>query len=318
MLAEILIRFDPVALRISDAIQVRWYGLAYVAGFVAGWWLMLRWARRGLGEVRESEVSDFITYAALFGVLLGGRLGYMLLYARDDFLSNPLTFFQVTRGGMASHGGIAGLALFTFYWARKRGRSWTGTGDNLCAAAPVGLFLGRLANFVNGELYGRPADVPWAMKFPEEAGRWSTASPDPEIAEKAVAVNELMARYSPQPEMQESVLHLARANGAFAEELRPLLTPRHPSQLYEALLEGLVLLAVLWFVRERCPRAPNGLITGLFFLLYALFRILGEQFREPDRILYGFTEGQFYSLFMIAAGLAFLAWAFTGGRRRQV
>lgn len=310
--AEYLHRLDPVLLRLTDSIQLRWYGIAYVAGFMAGWWLLVRWARKGIGELKEAEVADFITYAALFGVMLGGRLGYMLLYAWDDFTANPLSFFNVLGGGMASHGGIAGLFFFTLYYARRHKRSWPGLGDNLVCAAPVGLFLGRLANFINGELYGRATNVSWAMKFPEEAATWSPASTIPEIAAKAETVRDLAVASGADPALwpgREVILSLSRTNDAFAEGLRPLLTLRHPSQLYAAALEGLVLFLILFTVREKYPKAPHGLLTGLFFVCYAILRIIDEQFREPDRHIYGFTEGQYYSLFMILVGIAFLIYA---------
>jgi phosphatidylglycerol---prolipoprotein diacylglyceryl transferase len=309
-LAEYLHRLNPVLLRFSDSIQLRWYGLAYVAGFMAGWWLLVRWARKGVGQLKEPEVADFITYAALFGVLLGGRLGYMLLYARDELLANPITFFKISNGGMASHGGIAGLFFFTLYFAWKHKRSWPGLGDNLVCAAPLGLFFGRLANFINGELYGRASTVPWAMKFPEEATRWHLDSPDPDLASKAETVRDLALQNGAGPDTwHDNIMALSRNSDAFAEGLRPLLTARHPSQLYAAALEGLLLFVILFIVREKYPRAPHGLLTGLFFILYALLRIFDETFREPDRYIGRFTEGQYYSLFMIAVGLAFLIYA---------
>ncbi len=303
-LAEYLHRLNPVLLRLTDSIQLRWYGIAYVMGFMAGWWLLVRWARKGVGELKESEVADFITYAALFGVLLGGRLGYMLLYARDEFFSNPLTFFKI------AHGGIAGLFFFTLYFAIKHKRSWTALGDNLVCAAPLGLFFGRIANFINGELYGRATTVSWAMKFPEEATRWHMDSPDPDIASKAATVRDLALQNGADPQAwPDQIMPLSRASDAFAEGLRPLLTSRHPSQLYAAALEGLLLFLILFLVREKYPRAPHGLLTGLFFIFYAIFRIFDENFREPDRYIGLFTEGQYYSLFMIAIGLAFLIYA---------
>ena len=314
-LAEYLHRLDPVLLRITDSIQIRWYGIAYVLGFFVGYLLLLRWARRGIGELKPEQTGDFITYAAIFGVMLGGRMGYMLLYDRAEFFSNPMIFFKVTGGGMASHGGIAGLFLFTLWWARRHRCSWTGLGDNLVAAAPVGLFFGRLANFVNGELYGRAASVPWAMKFPEEATTWAGGAG---TTEQYAQLSALLTQHAPTTDVADErglILTLARANDAFAEGLRPLLTPRHPSQLYQAALEGLLLFAILFVIREKWPRAPHGLLTGLFFILYALFRIWGEHYREPDAFIMGFTEGQFYSLFMIAVGLAFLAFAVFRGRR---
>ena len=309
-LAEYLHRLNPVLLRLTEGIQLRWYGIAYVMGFVAGWWLLVRWARKGVGELKEAEVADFITYAALFGVLLGGRLGYMLLYATDDFLANPLSFFSITHGGMASHGGIAGLFFFTLYFAIRHKRSWTGLGDNLVCAAPLGLFFGRVANFINGELYGRATTVSWAMKFPEEATRWRLDSPDPDIASKAESVRFLALQNGADPEAWSGqIMSLSRTSDSFAEGLRPLLTARHPSQLYAAALEGLLLFAILFAVREKYPRAPHGLLTGLFFICYAAFRIFGENFREPDRYIGLFTEGQYYSLFMVAIGIAFLFYA---------
>lgn len=308
--AYYLHRMDPVILRLSDSLQLRWYGVAYVLGFIAGYYMLLRWARKGVGELKPPQVADFLTYAALFGVLLGGRLGYMLLYDFNNFTANPLTFFKVTNGGMASHGGVLGLFFFTLYWAKTRKCSWTGLGDNLVVAAPLGLLFGRIANFINGELYGRPTTVDWAMKFPEEATRWSTDDP------RGAAVQQLLVEYAP-PDMHpvEAIKLLARTNDAFAAQLEPLLTPRHPSQLYAAALEGLLLFAILFFVREKWPKAPHGLITALFFILYAVFRITGEEFREPDRYIMGLTEGQFYSTFMILVGLIFLVWSLTRGRR---
>ena len=302
-------RLDPVILKLTDAIQLRWYGLAYVAGFIAGYYLLRWWARRGIGELKEAQVADFLTYSALFGVLLGGRLGYMLLYDRERFLSNPLTFFHVSGGGMASHGGIAGLLLFTLYWARTRKQSWTGLGDNLVVAAPLGLFFGRIANFINGELYGRPAEVSWAMKFPEEATTWR-----PGDGRYDALQGLLTGRVPADASEHDTILHLARSDDAFARQLGDLLTPRHPSQLYAAALEGVLLFALLFFVREKWPRAPHGLLTALFFIFYAIFRIADENFREPAAYIMGLTEGQFYSVFMIFVGLAFLVFALRKGR----
>jgi phosphatidylglycerol---prolipoprotein diacylglyceryl transferase len=309
IVAEYLHRLDPVILRVTNWLQLRWYGLAYVVGFLAGYWLLTRWARRGIGELRESEVADFITYAAIFGVMIGGRLGYMLLYGREEFMANPISFFHFTKGGMASHGGIAGLFFFTLYWSRRYHRSWTGLGDNLVCAAPVGLFTGRLANFINGELYGRPTTSAWGMKFPEEATRLPLAD-----LPRSQALNDALATVGANDGSRETILNLARVNDTFAELLRPILTLRHPSQLYAAALEGVVLFTLLYIIRERFPRAPHGLLTGIFFIAYAVLRIIGEQFREPDRYIMGVTEGQFYSLFMIVIGAIFIA---TAAMRRK-
>jgi len=299
--AHYLHRIDPVIFEITDAIKLRWYGVAYVAAFVAGYYLLRWWARRGIGELKENQVADFMTWAAIFGVLIGGRLGWVLLYGvRQDHSGDPWWWLRVWEGGMASHGGILGLFFFTLYWARTRKQSWTGLGDNLVVAAPLGLFFGRMANFINGELYGRPATVPWAMKFPQEATTWQDGDP------RSGAVSHLLREWNSGA---ESIPHLARTDDAFAAQLSELLTARHPSQLYAAALEGLALFAILFFVREKWPRAPHGMLTALFFIFYAVFRITDEQFREPDRHIAGLTEGQFYSVFMILIGVAFLIFA---------
>lgn len=192
---------------------------------------------------------------------------------------------------MASHGGILGLVLFTLYWSRRKKLSWTGIGDSLVVVAPIGLFVVRLANFINGELYGRPAgvpggaaSVPWAVHFPKELG----------------------------PE--EPPLAAIQHDDAVRTWLGEVLAPRHPSQLYEALLEGVVLFTALWLLRTRC-RVPRGVLTGAFFILYAGLRIVGEMFREPDPAWqwHGLSAGQTLSLSMFVIGAAFIVW----GWRKQ-
>ena len=159
LLAYYVHDLSPFLLKIGG-FGLRWYGLAYLAGFVIGTLLYRRLAQRGYSDLRPDQVADFITMGALFGVLLGGRLGYMLFYDPVGFLHDPLLIIRVWEGGMASHGGILGLALYTFWYARKHGFSWRNLCDNLVVVAPVGLFLGRCANFINGELYGREATFP--------------------------------------------------------------------------------------------------------------------------------------------------------------
>jgi phosphatidylglycerol:prolipoprotein diacylglycerol transferase len=315
-LAYYMDRLDPVIFKLNDKIQLRWYGVAYVLGFIAGYYLLLRWAKRGVGVLKESQVADFLTYAALFGVLLGGRLGYMLFYDFEKLRAEPLSFFRVWDGGMASHGGILGLFFFTLYWSVRHKQSWTGLGDNLVVAAPLGLFFGRIANFINGELYGRATTVSWAMKFPEEAAHMPADHPNFQAVSRLVDSYEI-------PLEQEAVKHLARTSDEFAQKLEPLLTPRHPSQLYEGFLEGLLLFGILFYVRERWPRAPHGLITGIFFVVYACFRIAVENYREPDKniqqpdyIIPGLTQGQLLSYPMILMGIAFLVYSYFQSRKR--
>ncbi|HSP42635.1 MAG TPA: prolipoprotein diacylglyceryl transferase, partial [Luteolibacter sp.] len=288
---------NPVLLRITDAIQLRWYGLAYLFGFVAGFLLLKNLARRGLWVLKPEQTGDFIAAAALFGVFLGGRLGYLFFYQLpesgwDTLARDPLIVLRVWEGGMASHGGILGLVIFTWFYAKKHQVTWTGLGDGLCVVAPLGLFFGRMANFINGELYGRVTQgVPWAVKFPLALQR--------EPAEVQSAAWQECTRVEPGLANTETIADLAaavRENPEVAKILGNFLEPRHPSQIYEALLEGALLFAILWLVRTRFTKAPDGLLTGLFFGLYALFRILGEQFREPDAAMVGpLTKGQFFS-----------------------
>jgi phosphatidylglycerol:prolipoprotein diacylglycerol transferase len=256
MLAHYVHNLSPFVVEFRAGFGLRWYGLAYVLAFLLGF-LLYRWlAIRRYTEMPPNQVGDFITWAAVFGVMLGGRLGWAIFYGGRELLDDPLQIVQVWKGGMASHGGILGLVLFTLWYARRHRLSWTSIGDSLCVVAPLGIFLVRIANFINGELYGRPANVSWAVIFP----------PDPQ--------------------------------------------PRHPSQLYEAILEGAVLFLVLWLMRTKM-RVPRGAITGTFFILYAVLRIIGEFFREPDPAwsVGAITAGQFLSFFLIAIGALFLRYA---------
>ena len=264
MLAYFVHQFSPFVVEIREGVGLRWYGVAYVAAFLLGYRLYRWLAERGYSQMPAEQVGDFITWAAVFGVMLGGRIGWAIFYGlKQDHSEDPWWWpVEVWEGGMASHGGIIGLVLFTLYWAKTRKLSWTSIGDSLCVVAPIGLFLVRCANFINGELYGKPATVPWAVIFPAE------------------------------PEF-----------------------PRHPSQLYEAGLEGIVLFTALWLLRTRA-RVPRGIITGAFFILYAALRIIGEVFREPDPAwaVGRFSAGQFLSLFLVIIGGVFLVW---GWRTQQ-
>lgn len=314
---------NPVLLRINDAIQLRWYGLAYLAGFVGGFLLLRHLARRGLWVMKPEQTGDFIAAAALFGVFLGGRLGYILFYFRnglfgspgywwDGIKEDPMLVARVWEGGMASHGGILGLFIFTWFYARKHKVTWTGLGDGLCVVAPVGLFFGRIANFINGELYGRVTEgVAWAVKFP-----LSLAEEPQEVQSAAWQACTQVEPGLANADHLEQLTAVARDNPQVKEALGNFLPERHPSQLYEAMLEGALLFAILWLVRMRLPKAPDGLLTGLFFGLYALFRIFGEQFREPDAEMIGvLTRGQFLSVFMFVFSAAFLAHAWRGWRK---
>lgn len=322
---------DPVIFRITETIALRWYGLAYLAAFVVGFALLVRLARRKLWVLPPEACGDFVAAAAIFGVFIGGRLGYMFWYWPREhgwswLVEDPLAALRVWEGGMASHGGILGLVVFTWFYSRKKQVSWTGLGDGLCVAAPLGVMFGRMANFINGELYGKPAEgVAWAMKFPN-------ALLEPRLPERerfdlavgaAVEADEgfrnwyagLGDLWVPDGVVLGQIKLAQRENPAVSEAIAPYLEPRHPSQLYEGLLEGAMLFAILWFLRVRYPRLPHGILTGVFFVGYAVFRIIGEQFREPDSKMVGpLTSGQFLSLFMILGGAAFIAVAVRRGR----
>ncbi|EKE68286.1 prolipoprotein diacylglyceryl transferase [Gallaecimonas xiamenensis] len=254
--------FDPVIFHVGP-LAVRWYGLMYLIGFFAAMYLANRRADRPNSGWTRQEVSDLLFYGFL-GVVVGGRIGYVLFYHFDLFLDNPLYLFRVDQGGMSFHGGLLGVIAAMAYFARKTKRTFLTIGDFVAPLVPIGLGMGRLGNFINGELWGRPTDLPWAMVFP--------------------------------------------SGGPVA---------RHPSQLYEALLEGLVLFSILWWFSAK-PRA-RGSISGLFLVLYGCFRSLVEFVREPDPQLGelgGFiTMGQLLSLPMILGGIALITWSLKKGAK---
>lgn len=249
---------NPVALHIWGEFSIRWYGLAYLAGIVWGVWMFTRWHRRQRSPLNAAEAQDFALYAGL-GMIIGGRLGYCLIYARPHFFADPMYLFRLWEGGMASHGGIAGMAFGSWLYAQKRHVPFALLADLICAVAPMGVLLGRLANFVNGELWGKPSEVPWAVIFPLSGDS----------------------------------------------------LPRHPSQLYEAFLEGALLLALILPLHAR-HRRP-GLTMGVLLSLYAVVRFIGEFFREPDfghPPYFGWmNKGQALSIPVLAMGLAITIWA---------
>lgn len=313
----------PELIELSDTFALRWYGLAYLAGFIAGY-LGLKWlARKKLWVVQPDKVADFIACAALFGVFLGGRLGYVLFYMIPEsgigyVVENPVVIVQVWKGGMSSHGGILGLTVFTYFYARRSGCSWTGVGDGLVIFSPLGIFFGRIANFINGELYGRVTNAAVGMKFPKEllereeefhSAMRDAVEADPERLD-ALWDSYLASPANSQGRLLEGVMEAGRENPAIIDAVAGYVQARHPSQLYQALLEGLALFAILLVLRLRFRALGHGVITGTFFILYATFRIVAEGFREPDSawvIEDLLTKGQFYSIFMYGIGAAFVA-----------
>lgn len=255
-------RFDPVAVSIGT-FDIYWYGLMYLLAFGLAWMLGCYRARKPHSGWTAEEVGDLVFYGAVGGIA-GGRFGYMLFYGYDQLVADPFTLFRVWEGGMSFHGGVIGLLLALWLFARSKRKSFWQVTDFAAPLVPLGIAAGRIGNFINGELWGRVADVPWAMVFPNSDG-----------------------------------------------------LPRHPSQLYEVALEGLLLFVILWFFSAK-PR-PTGAVSGLFFIGYAVLRSSAEYFREPDAHL-GFiafnwlTMGQLLSIPMLLIGI-YLVWhAYRGAK----
>ncbi|MGH6947531.1 MAG: prolipoprotein diacylglyceryl transferase [Kiloniellales bacterium] len=254
---------DPVIFEIGP-FALRWYALAYIVGLLLGW-RYCRWLGRKAPERIAPEVFDDLLLWATLGVILGGRLGYVVFYNLEAYLSNPLDILMVWKGGMSFHGGALGVILACLLFARRHGIAFFALADPVAAATPIGLFFGRIANFVNSELYGRPTDLPWGMVFPADPDR----------------------------------------------------LPRHPSQLYEAALEGAVLFLLMLFLVRKGALGKRCLLSGVFLAGYALARMSLEQLRQPDQQLgfltAGTTMGQWLSLPMLAYGL-YLIWRGIGRR----
>ena len=322
MIGYYLHDLSPFIIRFSDSIGLRWYGLAYIAAFLVAYFLIKKFVRLGYSELKQDQLQDFITYGAI-STMIGGRLGYMLLYNTNEFLSNPIIFFHFLDGGMASHGGIFGLVVYTFIYSRKYKVGWRGIGDNLCTVAPLGLFFGRVANFINGELYGRKTDVPWAVQFPDEIRDPNFISPNNlnRVDLRDSLVNQNLDYNSSNPLVGENnvVIEASRHNEEVQTILKEYLNARHPSQIYQALLEGLALFAILMIIRKKGAQLSHGILTGTFFIGYAIFRILGECFREPsDGYIAFLTRGQFFSTFMILIGIVFIGSAYIWPRTKKL
>jgi phosphatidylglycerol:prolipoprotein diacylglycerol transferase len=253
-------QFDPVAFSLGP-LAVRWYGLMYLVGFAQFWWLGRLRARQPWRGMSQRDVEDLLFYGVL-GVIVGGRLGYVLFYKPGHYLDNPLEALMLWKGGMASHGGIIGVIVVLWLFGRTRGKPFLQVADFVAPLIPLGLAAGRLGNFINGELWGRPADPalwPWAMVFPQAGDN----------------------------------------------------VPRHPSQLYQAGLEGLLLFALLWWYSRR-PR-PTGCVGAAFLVGYGALRFVAEFSREPDAFLgllaFRLSMGQWLSVPMLVAGVALFIYA---------
>ncbi len=276
---------DPIAFSLGP-IKVHWYGIMYLLGFGAAWWLGRQRIRAGrLPGVTENGFSDLLFYSML-GVVLGGRIGYMLFYATSEFLHNPLLLLRVWEGGMSFHGGLLGVLAAGWWWTRKHRLHFFDTIDFVAPLVPLGLGFGRLGNFIGGELYGKFTNAGWGVIFPH--------SPLKDVP-------------AGLPSM-EQLISAAQIKQDYAAGLLDQYA-RHPSQLYEALLEGLVMFLVLWLYSMK-PR-PRYAVSGLFALMYGSFRFLVEFVRMPDNGAYvafdWLTRGQILSLPLIALGLVLLA-----------
>jgi phosphatidylglycerol:prolipoprotein diacylglycerol transferase len=271
--------FDPVALQIGP-VAIRWYGLMYLAGFATAWWLGRRRAARPGAVITPNQMDDLLFYAAL-GVIVGGRVGYILFYNADAWIDDPLRILRVWEGGMSFHGGFLGVLLAMWLYGRKVGQPFFSLTDFIAPLVPLGLMAGRLGNFINGELWGAPSTVPWAMQ---------------------VSCRSNFGLCFDKLQLPPATL---------------LTPPLHPSQLYQAALEGLLLFVLLWWFSAR-PR-PRMAVSGLFLVGYGLFRLLAELVRLPDAHI-GYlafdwlTMGQLLSLPMLLAGAVMLALAYRNDR----
>jgi phosphatidylglycerol:prolipoprotein diacylglycerol transferase len=276
---------NPILLQLGGPLAVRWYGISYLLGFIAAIIFLRRWSKQRTFEVPVSEVSNFVVMMAFFGVFLGGRLGYVLLYAFDSFLQNPLSIFKVWEGGMASHGGLVGVILFMLWYAKKNGHTFWNLADNMACVASLGIAFGRLANFINGELWGRVTTFKWGVIFPQEAGL-HYGQYDPPMIQKIVEIGELL--------------------------------PRHPSQLYQAAGEGFLVFGLMLLLRATAWGKRPGILSASYLLLYAFARIGMEFFREPDSTIYfgWLTKGQLYST-LIILGAIFIFWKQSAFRQKS-
>ena len=241
---------------------IRWYGISYLLGFISAYFLLALYFRQNKSPYDQEQIINLITFQVI-GVLIGGRIGYLLLYQGDKFLEDPLSLVRVWEGGMASHGGFIGVFIATLWYAKKSGQSIKPIGDLIVTVVPPGLFFGRIANFINGELWGKTTEISWGVLFPKA------------------------------PDFAMSVA-------------------RHPSQIYAAIAEGLIpfLYVQLRFWKSSIIQKYPGHLAGEFLILYAIARIFNEIFREPDAsLLMGISRGQFYSIFLILAGIIVVLWS---------
>ena len=287
-------QFDPVAIQLGP-LAVRWYGLMYLLAFIQIVILGKFRARQNLLTGWHPRDVDDMLFYGVFGTILGGRLGYVLFYKPFYYFAHPAEMLAIWQGGMSFHGGFLGVLIALWLYARNRNKRWLEVTDFVAPLVPLGLAFGRLGNFINGELWGRvtSATAPWAVYFPQAAAEdkaWITAFPQEAAARGLAAVYERVG-----------------------------MLPRHPSQLYESALEGLVLFALIWLYARN--RRPLGAVSGLFLIGYGIFRFVVEYAREPDSFLgvlaMGMSMGQWLSLPMIVIGVLMMLWAYWRAGKAQ-
>ena len=278
---------DPIAVSLGP-FAVRWYALAYIVGLIIGWRYCLMLADRPPRLIARKEIDDFLVWATM-GVVLGGRIGFILFYNLPFYIDHPLQMLELWHGGMSFHGGALGVTIAIMVFCRQRGLSIFALSDIVIEAIPIGLFFGRIANFINGELWGRMTDVAWAIIYPNGA-----------VGANAVPPN---------------LLGLCQSV-TFADGSSGFNCPRHPSELYEAACEGVLLFLLLLYFERRGVRRQPGIETGIFLIGYAIARMSGELFRQPDVQLgflfqiggFGVTMGQLLSIPVLVAGVVIIWW----------
>lgn len=330
---------DPFAIQFGSHFGIRWYGLAYLVGFVATYYIIVWLSKRGLTPLKKEQVGDFI-FAGAVGTIVGGRFGYCLLYSPDlltDFRSGAPFWgvLAINEGGMASHGGIIGVLIACIFWGRRHKVDPWHLADLTTLGGTVGVFFGRIANFINGELVGRPCETlhSWCVRFPQDILLWPSKEPQ-RLAALADPLSELGTSQSDwisivqnynfnskdwnllSAGLERMINAVQEGNLMVAQKLAPLLDARHPSQLYESLLEGLFIFVCLSLTWRKAQKP--GIICALFFVVYSVVRIVGEQFRMPDAQigyqLWGLTRGQWLSFGLLSIGVAIFIWC----RKRQV
>ncbi|MDP7008041.1 MAG: prolipoprotein diacylglyceryl transferase [Phycisphaerales bacterium] len=313
MIAEAYLhQLSPFAIELTESFGLRWYGLAYICGFLLAWWFIRLMARTGRSPLSPEQAGDLL-FAGVLGVLIGGRIGYAAFYDQSLLVgfSNTIPWWDllaINRGGMASHGGFLGVLVAFFIWGRKHHVSVLHLTDLGSVGCTAGLFFGRLANFVNGELWGKKlenqTDPPWwSVKYPAEITELWTQHPEM-YGEQLAAIEPLRSTVVGGNDFYVQIVSEAYAgNEVVIASLSPQLTAWYPSQLFQAISDGPLLLAALllvWFV----PRKP-GIVSGWFLIVYGTLRIFTEMFRQPDEgvsLIAGMSRGQLLSVGMIFAG----------------